>query len=390
MKALRAILIVLAFAVAAYLAFRGMRTEPAKPAEPPAPAERDPNATSPFDVFGTPSEPPAAGQAAPAAPPAAPNVDVTLVGTPASPAAEISLVVPYRTGTKCRYRVMDAELRKNRDTEEVWWGRYVWTVSTEVVKGDGSGAARIRFQIDSFKYHTDAPGRRIEVDSEHPDRKLIDDPAFGLARGMKPWLAVCGMPVEFVLDEGGVVRRIEGLESLNRKYLDVVSTFGAQQVQDADDAPTLENMIEKWGQCLFPPLGGGKLKGSASRDAEFRTTYVDSWCAVSTGKLRATHDDRDAFRAEFKGTPAMVEVTKSFVRPKFAAVEKAKVITSADSFVAAWRFDRAAGRLLASRTTWKYCLVVASRAGADEMGRPQYDHPYIDLERRIDVELLDP
>jgi hypothetical protein len=198
------------------------------------------------------------------------------------------------------------------------------------------------------------------------------------------------MPVEFVIDAGGVIRAVDGVKAMTRKFLDTVSTTsGAQQEQDADDAPTAQLLIEKWGECLFPSLGGGKLKGDATRETSFRTTYADRWPSIATGKMRATHDDPDAFRVEFKGTPAVEEQTTPIVHPKFVSVEKAKVITSADAYGLAWRFDRAKGRLLASRKRAKYCLVVAYRAGMDENRQQQFVHPYIDLELAIDVELLD-
>jgi len=394
MKALRAILSILVAGGLAYLLFRGIRGNP--PAPPPVvpvvpadvPADGGPGA-NPFAPFGDPTDPKAAeNPATTAPPPATNNVDATLVGTPTTSASEVSLVVPYKKGVKCRYRVHDAELRKNRDTDEAWWGQWIWTVSTEVIQGDGSGAARIRFQIDSFRYQTEAPGRRIDVDSENPDRKLIDDPQFGLARGIKPFLAIRGMPVEFVIDAGGVVRAVDGVKEMNRKFLDVVSTFGAQEEQNADDAPTAENLIERWGECLFPALGGGKLKGDATRDASFRTTYADRWCSVASGRLRATHDDADAFRVEFKGAPKMEELLRPAVRPKFQNVEKAQVVTSADAYVLAWRFDRANGRLLAARKRANYRLDISSRAGV-VAGVQQFDPSHTNIDRQIDVELLD-
>jgi hypothetical protein len=391
MKALRVLVTVVIAGGLAYLLFRGMHCAPPPTAPTPAvptPAPDDGASPTPFSPFGDP--PNAKETAAPAAaPPTAPDVDGTLGGTPTTSTSDVSLVIPYKTGTKCRYRVNDAELMKDRATNEVWWGRRIWTVSTEVMQGDGSGAARIRFQIDSFRYQTDAPGRRIDIDSENPDRRLLDDPKFDLARGIKPWLAVRGVPVEFVIDEHGVIRAVEGVKAMNRKFLDVVSTFGSQQEQDADDAPTAENMIEKWGERLFPTFGGGKLRGDATREASFDTTYVDRWRSVASGKLRATNDDPDAFRVEFKGAPTIQELNRPAVHPKFVSVEKAKVQSSADAYVLAWRIDRAKGRLLASRKRANYTLVVGYRSEVVN-GEQQYVHPWLDLELWSDVELIEP
>jgi hypothetical protein len=389
MKPLRVLLTILVAGGLAFLLFRGIRGAPPKQAAvAPEIADDGGPETLPFDPFGNPPAATTAGAQA-AAPPPAPDVDETLKGTSTTSTSDVSLVVPYKTGTKCRYRVREAELQKDRDSDEALWLQFVWTVSTDVVQGDGTGAARVRFQIESFHYQTEAPGRRIDIDSENPDRKLIDDPSYGLARTLKPWLAIRRMPVEFVIDAGGVIRAVDGAKEMNRKFLDVVATFGAQQEQDADDAPTAASLIERWGAYLFPALGGGKIAGGATRATAFRRTQVDGWACLASGAFRATHDDPDAFRVEFKGKPEIEELGGAAKHPKYMNVEKAKIISSIDDYVASWRYDRAKGRLLASRKRAKYCLVVAYRAGTDENHQPKYDHPYIDFDLAVDVELLD-
>ncbi len=396
MKPVRLVVTILAVGAAGYLAFRGSRsaatTTPGLSATPaPAPVPDDPSVPpAPVVPFGQ-SAPAAAGQQAPAPQPPQPGpaVDVTLGGTPVKPDAEVSVVVPYRTGTKCRYRVVESELDKDRDSGAFGFGQWTWTVATEVLQGDGSGAARVRFQIESFRYETQAPDRRILVDSANPDRKLIDDPKYGLARPMKPLMAVCGMPVEFVIDAAGAIVDVEGVAAMNRKFLDVVAVFGEQQEQNAGDAPTVESMKEKWGPCLFPTLGGGTMKAGATRDTSFSKTFLDRWAMVAAGKLSVTHDDPVAFRVSFTGTPGSEELNRPAVHGPAVNVEKAKVVASADAYVASWRFDRAKGRLLTSRMEAKYTTVVAYRAGKDQNGVMQYEHPYTDVERRTSAEILD-
>jgi len=396
MKIGRALLILLAVAAAAYLAFNGMRAAPkpgAGPSATPTPTPDDgAPAPNPLAPFGDPTETnaPQPTTAPPNPPAPVPDVDKTLVGTPVVGATEVSLVVPYKTGTKSRYRVTEAELDKERDSGVAHVWQFTWNVSTEVTQGDGSGAARVKFQIDSFRFQTQALGRPIDIDSEHVDRPLLDDKQYMLGRTVKPWLAIRKMPVEFVIDAAGVVRDIDGLDAMNRKFLDAVALFGAQMEQDAIDAPTKESMIERWGAYLFPALGGGKMKASEERKtSQFRTNVADRWALVAVGSFHPTHDDPDAFRVAFVGKPTIEDLNRPATHPSAMNAEGARVFADWNAWQSAWRFDRAHGRLLASALRAKYLQVVGYRAGVNAMQQPEYEHPYVDMERSVDVELVE-
>lgn len=384
-------LLVAAVAAAGYLAFRGMRGAPPPPEpRPAAPAtipDAGANGDTAFPTFADDppkrtDETPAPAQ--PTEPPAVEPEREPPAGTPVADGENVSLTIPYRAGTKSRYRVMEASLARDLQTNLVSAWRFVWEVTAEVTQGDGSGAARVRFTVDAFKYQSEAMGRPIAVDSRHPDPKLLDDPQLGLGRLVRPLLATCGVPVEFVIAPTGAIGEVEGADALRRAYLDVVDSFGADAPREALDAPDAESLRERWSETLFPALGGGELAGGARRDASLRTTVFERWAVVTKGSLRATHDDPGGFRVEFRGTPAIEEVNRPARTAVGRAVEKMRVDASADSFRASWHVDRAAGRVTWGKLEAKYRAAASSRT-SDGTG---YSAQWTNVERLTTFELL--
>lgn len=389
MQAVRILLTVAVVVGAGFLAFRGLQG----PAKPPEPAFKAPplpdmgTLGTGGPLIGTVSPVPQDPKSAP--PP--PEPDPVILGTPVAADAVIDVRVPYRTGTKSRYRVEESQLLTDQDTSAQTWWRMIWGVSAEVVQGDGTGPARLRFQVDSFRFHTYTMGQRIDFDSEHPDKTLLDDPALNLARTLKPLLATLAVPVGLVIDASGAVHSVEGAEALTRKFVEEVDKLSAKAARVATDAPSPESVQQKWTEFLFPPLGGGTLRSGEAREIAFRTTFPDleRWGSLTSGRVRVTHDDPDAFRVEFKGTPVIEELNRPVRGEAAAAVEKVRIDASADSTVASWRFDRKAGRLLESTLHSRYRIVVGRRAGVDERGQPIYSHPYTWVERSVRAVLLD-
>jgi len=292
--------------------------------------------------------------------------------------------VPYRAGTKSRYRVTDTFLQKDREMNAVQAWQFVWDVSTEVVSGDGTGPARIQFKIDSFEFTTsDAIGRNLKFRSSEPDKALLADVQF--ARSMKPMMATLGMPVEFVIGAGGDITAVEGVNGVTRAFFDAVDTLGAQYSKDAGDAPTTETLTQKWSEILYPPLGGGSLKAGATRDAALRTTYYDRWCSVTSGQIRVTNDDADAFRVEFKGKPEIEELNRPAKNASAIGVAKVRVAASKDCVTAAWRFDRKTGRLVRGELSAKFRMDVSNATPGVGSG---FSATYTDIERRVVTELL--
>jgi hypothetical protein len=299
--------------------------------------------------------------------------------------AEVSLVVPYRAGTKSRYRVTDATFQADRAQNAVQAWRFQWDISTEVTAGDGSGPARVRFQIDSFEFDTTDPiGRPLKFRSADPDKKLLADKDF--ERSMKPMMSILGMPVEFAIGPGGDITAVEGVDALNRRFLDFVDALGAENSKDVADAPTAELLTQKWSEILFPPLGGGRLAAGSTRDAAFRTTYYDRWCAVTSGQVRVTNDDPDSFRVEFKGKPEIEELNRPAKNAQALGIAKVRVAASKDCVTAAWRFDRKTGRLVRGELHSKYRMDVSTPTPGQGTG---FTATYTDIERQIVTEYLD-
>jgi hypothetical protein len=392
MKAIRVVLFVLVVAAAGFLAFRGIGGAKTGPA--PAP-DATPVPAPGGDEKGKPAFPETGPERAPAAPPtqtpkaeaAAPDVVDPTPGTPVAAGASADVVVPYRTGTKSRYRVSDGQKAHDLSTDGVMWREFEWFVTTEVVQGDGTGPARIRLTLDDFTFKTQTPNFPVMFRAKEPMTALLENEEF--ARSLKPQMAILGVPVEFSIGAGGAVTGVEGVDGLSRKFLAAVEELGPKYMKDTPDAPTAESLTQTWTEFLFPPTGGGTLAAGATRDAKFHLVHFERWDCVSAGKFRLTHADEGGFRLEFKGKPDMEELSRAVKSQSAAGIEKMRVVSSADSYVGAWRFDRTAGRLVRGSVHAKYRIDVSRRTGAAQVGQPQFDARFTNVERRIVTELLD-
>jgi len=390
MKAIRIALFLLVVAAAGFLAFRGCvrnRTDPA-PTPPPPPTQDANGAGKPaFPETGPsrPSDPVKTANAKPA--PRVPDTADPSPGTPAASGASADVVVPYRAGTKSRYRISDGQLLRDLDTDGYVFREFEWFVTTEVVQGDGTGPARVRLTIDDFTFKTEAPNFPVMFRAKEPMAALLENEEF--ARSLKPQMAILGMPVEFAIGPGGAVTGVEGADGLNRKYLEAVEELGPKYLKDAIDAPTAESLTQTWTELLFPPIGGGKLAGGATRDASFHLTYYERWDCVSAGKLRLTHADEGAFRVEFKGKPELEELHRPVKSPAAAQIKYARVVSSADSYVAAWRFDTKTGRLVRGSIHAMYRFDISRGTTKDANGNEIPDSNFTNVERSLVTELLD-
>jgi hypothetical protein len=283
--------------------------------------------------------------------------------------------------------VNDAVLRRDLATEGEQWHEFEWFVSTEVVQGDGTGPARIRLTIDDFTFKTQTQSFPLLFRAKEPIPALLENEEN--ARTLRPLMAILGMPVEFSIGAGGDVTGVEGADGLHRKFLQAVDEVGAKYVKDAYDAPTAESLKQTWTEFLFPPIGGGALAAGATRDATFHLTYYERWDCFSAGKLRLTHAAPGAFRVEFKGKPEMQELPRPAKSPTAAAIVKARVFSSADSYVGSWRFDTKAGRLVRGSVHAKYRVDLSRGVVTDAQGQSFPDSKFINVERLIVTELLD-
>jgi hypothetical protein len=392
MSSVRVVLVLVAIGVAALVAFLAFRGEPAKtPDASPPPAK---GTAAPWNPFQTPA--PTAGENGadekkPAEVPPEPAPETTPGGTPVTSGAAVDVVVPYREGTKSRYRVREAVLLVDRVSGNRQFVIWTSTVATTVVRGDGTGAARVRVAPESFRFGTDLPAR-IEFDSEHPDQDVLGNPMF--ARALRPALATVGMPFEFEIQATGAARSVDGVSQVARRYEEELDKIGARVAREAADVPTTESLLERWSEILFPPVGGGTMSSADERSIAFLHTQNERWRESAHGKLRVVRNDPDAFAVEFVGRQDEVEELNQPARdPANALIVKARVVASDASFRAWWRFDRKAGRLLQSWLHDKHRYDVSRRVGTDVPTppgvAPGFQPQYIDVEREISVELLE-
>lgn len=390
MKAIRIVLFVLVVAAAGFLAFRGCggaKPEPA-PAPVPAPAQEANGGGKPaFPDTGPERAPDPKPPDKPKVEANAPDVVDPSPGTPVAAGASADVVVPYRTGTKSRYRISDAMKAHDLNSDGVMWREFEWFVTTEVVQGDGTGPARVRLTIDDFTFKTQTPNFPVMFRAKEPMKALLENEEF--ARTLRPLMATLGVPVEFSIGAGGAVTGVEGVDGLRQKFLETVEEIDPKHLKNTPDAPTAEVLTQSWTEFLFPPIGGGTLAAGATRDAKFHLIYFERWDCVSAGKFRLTHSDETGFRVEFKGKPEMEELARAAKNESSAGIEKMRVASSADSYVGAWRFDRATGRLVRGSVHAKYRVDVSRGVVQDANGQSIPKSSFTNVERRIVTELLD-
>jgi hypothetical protein len=384
MNALRVVFTLLVSGLAAFLFFKGLKSD----VEPPEPPPGTPSTTDGKGWFPpvagqekAPTGKPAPKQVRPAPP--KPRVEPPR-GTPVAPDAVVSVDVTYKAGTKSRYLVHEALLMRDQEPpHETHWGEWVWTIATEVVRAEADDV-RVKLQLDEFEFHTDGAAGRVEFKSSSPDPLLLQAEGFDVQ--LRPWMEVRGIPVEVVLAPGGSVREIRGVQTMTTKFLDALEAVSAKAVENAVWTPNVESLRQRWTDLLFPGFGGGTMKAGETREAAFAFTQHERWAVLSSGRFRATHDDPDVFRVEFKGTPKIQELPREAHTPAGKSVAKVHVQSSADVYVASWRVDRKAGRLVSAELEAKYTQATAVHGTPDERG--QLPRIWFDVERLSSVELL--
>ena len=311
-------------------------------------------------------------------------------GTPVRDGALVSVAVPYRQGTKSRYRIDETEVGVDVETEGQQLVRWITEVVVEVVEGDGSGGARVHLTIDAFRFQTTLPpeGTPAEFDSRHPDRKLLENP--DIARAVSPQMALLGQPIELRIGPAGAPVAIEGVESWARLYAEALDHMGARVAAEADDVPRPERELARWSELLFPPTGGGAMKAGERRDATFeRHVFVGRWILSTAGRIEVTHDDPDAFRVEFRGTPQIGESGRGPQTPAAAGIAKMRVVSSADSSRGSWRFGREPGRLLSAEIEAAFRLDTSFFGPPGPGGAATYTPKYVQVRREVVVDLLE-
>ena len=302
-------------------------------------------------------------QPAPQRPAALGGDDRRDVGPGAEPGTAIDVTPPWRKGTEHRYDIRRWVVQIDRNTGHYVSEQRVFDVTATVTKRAAAGAARVRMVVNSARIGVIlSSGYQYEYDSSQPDELVAKDE--NTAKRVLPFVSHVGIPVEFVLDEHGKPVDVEGVDRWEAAWEDAMEEALPGGSKKFPNNRTKELVLVRWSRWLFPPQGTGELAAGAERQVDLVEDHVVANYVTFRGGLRATHDDGRVFRTALTCTPGVLPRAGASRSPSEDAVEKAHVQTDADSFRAAWRFDRELGGLLDSEIDAKYQLWVSRRTGS--------------------------
>lgn len=342
----------------------------------------DPNAGSKKAQGATGGDPPDGAAQPESAAPVLPT-ELAPVGTEVAPGAEVSVVVPWKRGdvNRFHYDITDLTIYRDRDSGQRNPTQYEWHVLLEVADGDGTGAARLRLTAESLHVYGFQPsGLPFDVNS----RDGTTSPFFEIpevARQVKPVFALLGQPLEFVLDRTGNVADLRGLDAWRDRFTDQVRELEKGGIGEPADLPTRAQVTDMWSEYLFPRIGGGTLKGGATRPWTRVVPEAPPWCIVWTGTVAVTRDDPDAFRVDVFAAPEAKNLGGA-ASGAGVGIAKVRAIGTEKSYHAAYRFGRAPGALLEAQIDASYQLWV-SRPAAGAPGSPTYSPTFNEVLRRV-------
>jgi hypothetical protein len=309
------------------------------------------------------------------------------VGPPLEDGTPVEATLRRVEGTVTRYRVTNAVAQRDRSTGASTGQRWTFEVTTKVTGIADDGTARVRMQVDALRLQVlAADGLNVDFDSRDPDDALLNDPR--RAMSVKPLLAIIGVPVEFVLGKHGGCTDIEGLDAWHEAWVEAVEALDPGSSRKAVPPYTRDTVLHEWSEVLFPPILGGTLTVGEPRDVQIlRDTLQDAYVEFR-GPLEATHDDGEVFRVRLLTKAEMMPRQGPARSPQEAAVAGVRVLSSADSYDAAWRFEREPGRLVDAEIDTEYQIHVSWHVGKDGEGEDSYQRVFLDVERMTRVELL--
>jgi hypothetical protein len=369
-----------------YGAFRD-RTPGEEPDAPPVESD-DPTDTVDWDPNAGEGEAPPKAAPGSVASVISEPVDRRAVGPELPAGTEVPVAVPYRPGTRSRYRVMNVQRITDRNTRGTAAQRWFMDVTTEVVSAAEDNPARVKLTVDSVRIQSILPnGVEFDFDSLHPDERLLADDLVGLA--VRPIMATLGLPIEFAVGAAGAPEEVHGTKRWSNGFFDVAMGISPSVAREMIDPYAEATVIEEWTEMLFPPVGGGTMTVGKTRPMDLRRDTFQQSFVRFQGDLRATHDDGERFRVTMLTKPSLLTRTGASRNKVEAAVVKSRVIASDDSYHAAWEFDRKAGRLVHAEIDAAYQLHVSYLGGQDPTGQEQYIPRFLDIERKTRVDLVD-
>lgn len=310
------------------------------------------------------------------------------VGDPVADGQEVSLVIPYRAGTKSRYRISTLTRTQDRRTKAAGARRVIYDTAIEVTKGDGSGPAVIRLANEAFDISAitgaDPAGNSIgwRFDSRDPDERLLKSRP-EIEANLKAELVNLDQPLAFTIGAHGGPESVDGVKGWRDRFLTELERVNPKFVTEAPHTPEPELLEDTWGMHLFPRLGGKTLEGGKTRKLLIREDTFYKGYVVHELDARVTHANEDVFTVEAVGKPGWLPRMGAARGTAEGGVHKGHVQASANSSRFMWVVDRKAGRLLAGYYSVKFQLWISWRQGKDDFGQL-----FTDLERIERVELL--
>ncbi len=317
-------------------------------------------------------------------------------GRPVDPGVAVPVVLGYRKGAEARHRITIHTKSTRRNDGQVSARRVIYYTKSKVTSGDGTGAARIRFELTRMRYAFPVgEGGVIEIDSaEITDaiQKLFNDnPSIALA--IKPDMATIGKPAEFKIGATGRIESVEGVEGWRRAFIDALTEVDARAVADAAHAPTAELLIDMWGLYLFPPLGGRKLNGGATREVRLRENTFQKAYVAHPVRASVTHVSDTGFTVQGVSTAKGEPQTGRALTPSQEAIFRTRIVASNDTGDHHWEVERESGFLNRAFHKANFQIWVAYSSGANPkqqmQGATNPDAVFTIVERIVSVERED-
>lgn len=397
-KASRIALVLVGLAVSA-LALKALIKEPDRPptGDPPGGVTAGDGTSSGGDGTGPALDPlaggtPVGGSAtstggAARAAEAAPALERRDVGPPLADGTPVDVAVRFEAGTVTRYRITDASAQRDRQSGLSTGQRVIQEVTTRVTSAGDAGSARVRLTVDAVRIQAiQVDGLPIDFDSRDPDDATLENPVAAMA--IKPYLVPLGHPLEFELGAHGGCVEIDGIDAWNDAWVECVEALQPGSSRQLVPPYTRETVLQVWSEVLFPPILGGTLKAGEERDVQILRDTLQNAYIEFRGPLRVTHDDGAVFRLRLLTKPGVIPRQGAARSPQEAAVARVHVQSDADAYDAAWRFERAPGRLLDAEIDTKYQVWCSWLVGRNQQGEDAYQPVFLDVERSTRVERI--
>lgn len=303
-------------------------------------------------------------------------------GTPVKDGEVVPLDIHWRRGerNRHRYELVETAIQQNMRTQEASLLRETTRFTVEVLEGDGAGAAKLRFTLDSFRVQTyRADGFPLDYDSLVPEHVSKDMPEF--ARWISPRRSILGVPLELTIPAGGGVAGAQNLGEWRNRWADAVDRLEPGKGRDATDLPRIGTFAATWSELLFPQIGTEPLTAGKGRAYRFDQPVPGPWRIAWKGRLDVARIDPDVVRVDLVATPTAEPGEAIVPDPDIAKVH---AVGDGDAMRGKIRYSRKTGGVVEAQLDVKSQVWISrpTTAPTDPL-TPGYAATFWEVERHL-------